>query len=38
MYTHPQERKQFGINGYEYLQKEFNPEIIVNEFWNLINA
>ena len=38
LYTHPQERKQFGINGYEYLQKEFNPEIIVNEFWNLINA
>ena len=38
LYTHEQERKEFGQNGYEYLQKEFNPEIIVNEFWNLINA
>jgi len=36
--SHEQERRQFGINGYNYLLKEFNPEIIVNEFWDRINA
>ncbi|MEI6885151.1 MAG: glycosyltransferase family 4 protein [Bacteroidota bacterium] len=38
LYTHEKERKELGINGYNYLCREFNPEIIVNEFWNLINA
>ena len=38
LYTHEQERKEFGISGYNYLLKEFNPVTIVNEFWNLINA
>ncbi|MCX6287006.1 MAG: glycosyltransferase family 4 protein [Bacteroidetes bacterium] len=38
LYTHVQERKEYGINGYNYLLREFNPETIMNEFWNLINA
>jgi len=38
LYSHKQERIEYGINGYNYLLKEFNPEIIVNEFWNRINA
>ncbi len=38
LYSHEQEKKEYGINGYNYLLKEFNPGIIVNEFWNLINA
>ncbi|MCX6281836.1 MAG: glycosyltransferase family 4 protein [Bacteroidetes bacterium] len=38
LYTHENERKEFGKNGYDYLLKEFNPELIVNEFWNLIHA
>lgn len=38
LYSHNTERKELGINGYNYLCREFNPEIIVNEFWNLINA
>jgi glycosyltransferase involved in cell wall biosynthesis len=38
LYSHEQERIEFGINGYNYLVREFNPEIIINEFWNRINA
>jgi len=38
LHSHELERKEFGTNGYNYLLKEFNPEIIVNEFWKRINA
>ena len=38
LYSHPQERIEFGINGYNYLLKEFNPTLIVNDFWNRLNA
>ena len=38
LYSHEQERIQFGINGYNYLLLEFNPDTIVNEFWSMIYA
>jgi len=38
LYSHQQERIEFGINGYNYLLKEFNPGLIVNDFWNRLNA
>ena len=38
LYSHEHERIEYGINGYNYLLREFNPDIIINEFWNRINA
>jgi glycosyltransferase involved in cell wall biosynthesis len=38
LYSHQQERIEFGINGYNYLLKEFNPVLIVNDLWNRLNA
>jgi len=38
LHTHEQERKELGLNGYNYLLREFNPGTIVNDFWNRINA
>lgn len=37
LFHHGDERKEFGINGYHYLLRKFNPALIVDEFWNRLH-
>lgn len=39
LYTHPKERKEMGLAGYEYFKKNFDVEVVCNELCNqLING
>lgn len=38
LYNAPSQAKEFGLNGFNYISKNFNNDLIANEFWNLLNS
>ena len=38
LYNAPSQAKKLGLNGFNYISKNFNNDLIANEFWNLLNS
>lgn len=38
LYNAPSQAKKLGLNGFNYISKNFDNDLIANEFWKLLNS